>query len=51
VLPLAAGDPLLPLNDLHLGRSGNQREREEHAKPVNDGDAVRGFHAAPFVGV
>jgi hypothetical protein len=50
VLPLAAGDPLFSLDDLNLCRTRHQRERKEHEKTVNDGDSVRGFHAAPFVG-
>jgi hypothetical protein len=51
VLPLAASDPLLSFNDLHLGCARNQREREDHQEAVDDGDSTRGFHAAPLVGV
>ena len=51
MLPLAAVNPRLSFNDLNLRRARHQRECEEYEEAVNDGDAVRGFHVGPLVGV
>src|SRR5205085_7336677 len=50
VLPLSLLRPFLAVHDLNFRELGDERRGENHQHAVNDGEAVRAWHAAPGEG-